>query len=102
MLRVSAMLTLVTPLLAFRCFEVTLITKVHQGTKTLVYTKDHMATFSTITARWTSIRHILLTTERYESIPAIAAFDINFGFIYKHAISPSLCLTLHPHSNNMP
>ncbi|MNJ50843.1 hypothetical protein D3C77_461310 [compost metagenome] len=85
--RIGAMLTLISPLHAALCLKVPLITKIHQRSQTFVNAEDDISALTAISARRTAFRDVFLAPESYDAVAAVTAFNVYFRFIYKHAFT---------------
>ncbi len=59
----------------------TIVTKIHQGTKSFIYDKNNIAATTTVTAPRSAIWDILFTAESYHAITAITSLDFNLSCI---------------------
>ena len=64
-----------------------LVTEVHQCPQPFVHDENNVCASSAITAGWTAISDIFLSTERHHSITAVSTFYKNLYLIDKHLFS---------------
>ena len=61
--------------------KMTIVTKIHQGTKSFIYDKNDVATTTAVATPRTAIWDILFTAESHHAITAITSLDFNLGCI---------------------